>query len=712
MINYKQLMDDFASIAYHHEQIRSFGFGDLAQCTNDIETKQEPLYTRMYIVPQDVFLNQNHIHYNLSIIIMDRVNTDLSNLKDVFSDTLETTKDIWTVLLQSYTQQYGDFSWDIIPDQNPNVASFLERFETIVAGWTLNVSVQVRFDYDKCTPPVLFNFQFPQDHQFQSYKLIIDDYQKFADLHEQINSFGFGDIPQLTNDIETNQEPLYPRMYVHNDLAKFHVGNINLNWKIFFIDRLTDDLSNQIEILSDMLEVVKDLFSKLYLSDFEAQFDAVVNPFFEKTETTLGGWILNLSFTQKYDWNRCVLPIRDFASPSPTPSPTSSPVIPTPTPTQTLTPTPSVTPVLVDGIWMNVGSIWDTVNKFWGSFSPVQPTPTPTASNTPTPSITQTNTPTPSITPTITPTNSLTPTMTPTVTVTSTYTPTPTPTSVNYDPSATAFINAAGITGFTNQNAINNLVVGLKTNNLWNKMIIVYPFIQGTATSNKYNLKDPRNTDDAFRINWYGGMSFNQSGITSTNTINGYGNTHWSPYNYNENVQTIYNNISTGIYRLDQNLKPPGTNNLDFSFGARTNQNASFIGNFTKSDDTPVNHVFSSLNEGSGCPVQVSSQTGTTGFFVSSRVSDSQYTAYKNGVQFGDVAYGTVPTPPTGWFPSQYADVTNITLLSLNLDGTQQWGSSRQQLSWFHLSTGLDDSEVSTLNNIVQQYQTSLNRNI
>ena len=361
---------------------------------------------------------------------------------------------------------------------------------------------------------------------------------------------------------------------------------------------------------------------------------------------------------------------------------------------------------------MNVGSIWDTVNKFWGSFSPVQPTPTPTATNTPTPSITQTNTPTPSITPTITPTNSLTPTMTPTVTVTSTYTPTPTPTSVNYDPSATAFINAAGITGFTNQNAINNLVVGLKTNNLWNKMIIIYPFIQGTATSNKFNLKDPRNTDDAFRINWYGGMSFNQSGITSTNTINGFGNTHWSPYNYNENVQTIYNNISTGIYRLDQNLKPPGTNNLDFSFGARTNQNASFIGNFTKSDATPVNHVFSSLNEGAGCPVQVSSQTGTTGFFVSSRVSDSQYTAYKNGVQFGDVAYGTVPTPPTGWFPSQYADVTNITLLSLNLDGTQQWGSSRQQLSWFHLSTGLDDSEVSTLNNIVQQYQTSLNRNI
>jgi hypothetical protein len=146
MFNYKQLLADFGSIAYHHEQIKSYGFGDLAQCTNDIVTKQEPLYTRMYIVPGDVVLNQNHIHYNLSIIIMDKVNNDLSDLKDVMSDTLEITKDIWTVLLQSYTEAQGYFSWDIIPDQSPNVVSFIERFETIVAGWTMNLSVQIAFD--------------------------------------------------------------------------------------------------------------------------------------------------------------------------------------------------------------------------------------------------------------------------------------------------------------------------------------------------------------------------------------------------------------------------------------------------------------------------------------------------------------------------------------------------------------------------------------
>jgi len=339
------------------------------------------------------------------------------------------------------------------------------------------------------------------------------------------------------------------------------------------------------------------------------------------------------------------------------------------------------------------------------------PLPTVTPTNTVTPTVTKSPGATPSVTPSITPTNTITPSITSSITPTSTVTPTVTP-SGGIDPNAQAFITAAGITGTTNQNAINNLVKGLKSNNLWNKMVIVYPFIQGTATTTKYNLKDPRDTNDAFRISWSGDMVFNQSGITS-NQVNGIGNTYWSPYNYNLSGQTIYNNISTGVYRLDQNLNQPGGTKLDFSFGARTNSNASLIGYFTKSDVSNVNHYFSSLNESTNCPVQVSSQTGTTGFFVSSRTGTSIYKGYKNGVQFGSTATGTVPTPPTGWFPSgTTANNTTITLLSLNQDGTQAWGSSAQLLSWFHLSTGLTDAEVSSLNNIVQTYQTALNRNI
>jgi hypothetical protein len=156
------------------------------------------------------------------------------------------------------------------------------------------------------------NFQFPDDQQFNSYKYVLGEFQEFADLHKQINSYGFGDVEQLTNDIITKQEPEYPRMYVLPDSTHIQPGHIHLGWRVFFVDKLNDDLSNQAYVLSDQLEIVKDFFAKLYLSDFEAGWEASVQPYYERTETTLSGWIINFHFIQKYNFDRCVLPETSF----------------------------------------------------------------------------------------------------------------------------------------------------------------------------------------------------------------------------------------------------------------------------------------------------------------------------------------------------------------------------------------------------------------
>ena len=314
MINYKQLLGNLSDIAYRHPQIKSYGFGDLAQCTNDIETKQQPRYTRMYVVPGDVALNENHIHYRFAVIIMDKLNVDLSNMTEVMSDTLEIVKDVWTILVQSYTEAQGNFSFDIIPDEQPDVVPFVERFETILGGWTLNLSFQVAFDYNSCTPPVIGEFGFPEDQPFESFKMIIDDIQTFADLHEQVNSFGFGDVTQLTNDIITKKEPRYPRLYIEPDLTKLHVGYVDVNLRIFFVDKLDDDLSNLEDVLSDQLEIVKDLFAKLTLSEYDAAYNSPVEMYLERTETILAGWILNVSMVQKFSFDRCVLPELPFVT--------------------------------------------------------------------------------------------------------------------------------------------------------------------------------------------------------------------------------------------------------------------------------------------------------------------------------------------------------------------------------------------------------------
>ena len=56
------------------------------------------------------------------------------------------------------------------------------------------------------------------------------------------------------------------------------------------------------------------------------------------------------------------------------------------------------------------------------------------------------------------------------------------------DPDAQAFITATGISG-TNATATNQLVLDLKSANIWTKMKAVYPMVGGTSTTCKFNLK-------------------------------------------------------------------------------------------------------------------------------------------------------------------------------------------------------------------------------
>lgn len=313
MVNYKQILADFASIAYHHEQIQSYGFGDYKQITNDLVTKLPAKYIRMYVVPGDGILQEGQVLHRFAVVIMDKVEDDLSNLEDVMSDTLEICKDIWTVFYQSYTTQNGNFSWELLPDQLPEIVPFLESFDEIVAGFTLNLTLTYPFDYNSCTPPVDGNFEFPQDGRFDSYRLITDDFKLFADLHEQINSYGFGDVQQITNDIITKQTPLWPRMYVLPSNVQIESGLIRTGWQIYFLDITDDDLSNQQDNLNDMIEIAKDLFAKLYYSELEAVWNATIEPVLQAFETNVSGCILNISIEQISDYNRCVLPLSNFS---------------------------------------------------------------------------------------------------------------------------------------------------------------------------------------------------------------------------------------------------------------------------------------------------------------------------------------------------------------------------------------------------------------
>lgn len=311
MVNYKTIIQDLSGIAFYHHQIRSFGYGDITQITMDIDTKKEPVFTRMYVVPGQVILNQNRIDYNFSIIILDRINDDYSNQPDVMSDTLEITKDIFTILYQSYTADFGGFSIDYEPLWNSSVSPFLERFETILGGWTLNITIEQPFDYNKCLLP-FEGLSLPTSVYYNNYKQVISDLKSIGNSHKQINSVGFGDVTQLTMDVETDKEPLYTKMYIVPNPVSLNQNEIIYNFQISVMDRINIDLSNQRDVMNDTLEIMKDIFTILYLSQYQSQWGATLTPFLEEYETILGGWTININITQPYPYNRCDIPIPSF----------------------------------------------------------------------------------------------------------------------------------------------------------------------------------------------------------------------------------------------------------------------------------------------------------------------------------------------------------------------------------------------------------------
>lgn len=326
-VTYKDVINDLSGIAYAHTQINSFGFGDMAQITNDVETKKEPKYKRMYVVPGNVQLLENRIQYNFNIIIMDIVNADLSNQEDVMSDTLEVCRDIYTILRNSYESSFGGFSINYQPLFNANIVPFLERFDTILGGWTLQLNIEQIFDFDLCVLPLSDELYTPTESKDSSYKLMLNFLRSIGENHKQINSYGFGDIPQITNDIMNNEEPYYTRFYVNPNDTVLLENEVQYTFNLFVLDKLNVDLSNRRDVMSDTLEIMKDIFILTYRSEFETLFSPTITPLIDNYDTVLSGWTMTITISIPFTYNRCVSPIGN--------------------------------------IWRTVNEEWDIINRNW-----------------------------------------------------------------------------------------------------------------------------------------------------------------------------------------------------------------------------------------------------------------------------------------------------------------------------------------------------------
>lgn len=244
---------------------------------------------------------------------------------------------------------------------------------------------------------------------------------------------------------------------------------------------------------------------------------------------------------------------------------------------------------------------------------------------------------------------------------------------------ALKFIDSSGITNQTEKDAVCALVKQLKDSSLWTKIDAVYPYVGSSSLSCKWNLKNPVNSDTAFRLTFSGGWTFSSTGALP-NGVNAYANTYWNSV---ANAGTT--NASMGVYLR--------TNTAD---GAKID-----IG-FLRSSPTAVSGIttrfgseyYGAINTNGAGTI---ANTNTAGFFAVSTVAIDNITMHRNGVN----------TPKT--ITSTSSGNLNVFIGARNLDGSAVLYSDREHMIDF-LGDGLTGAELIKLYNIFTTFKTAVGR--
>lgn len=251
--------------------------------------------------------------------------------------------------------------------------------------------------------------------------------------------------------------------------------------------------------------------------------------------------------------------------------------------------------------------------------------------------------------------------------------------AIPLDSDALAFITAASITDSTQKSAINQLVLDLKSANIWTKMKAIYPFVGGTASSHRFNLKAPTTNTSDFYLTFTGGWTHSSTGALPDGT-SGYADTFLSP-------QSVISQNSAHVSYYSRT-----NTNSGFEIGARypnTNPSMLYIGVRTGGNTASrINNIGTEGNV---------ANTDGKGFYVLSRTGSSNYASFKNNTK-------TTITQTSQSIPAQS--------ITLGAYYENAWYYGSKEAAFASIGDGLSDSEATSLYNAVVTFNTTLGRNV
>lgn len=271
-------------------------------------------------------------------------------------------------------------------------------------------------------------------------------------------------------------------------------------------------------------------------------------------------------------------------------------------------------------------------------------------------------------------------------------------TPASEDADATAFFTATSITDATQKDAVNRLTFALKYYGLWSKIKALYPFVGGTATTHMYNLKDPQNTNAAFRLTFSGGWTHTADGAECNGT-NAYADTF-------VNISTSITSWATSHHIAIYNRTATPTGGGWYAACGDTTTGNPFWGmgfRATPYSDLSAIVYYDSGNTTSGGAFgrAIASFTNRSGPIIGSTLSTSDHKAYINGnlcINNTQTTSGTVSN-------------LNLWLGAINASPGSVFYNGLQ-FAFASIGDGLTTAECARLTQIIEMYQAVLGRGV
>ena len=252
-----------------------------------------------------------------------------------------------------------------------------------------------------------------------------------------------------------------------------------------------------------------------------------------------------------------------------------------------------------------------------------------------------------------------------------------------YNADAQAFFDAITTAGGTltdtEKSAVNTLVIDLQGYGIWSELQAIYPLVGGSNASTKFNLKDPQDTNAAYRINWAGaGWTFSSNGVQQSNSSTTYGDTY---YAQNTNNNTV--GMSMGVYIN------AGTNAVGYDLGALDIQDVMIAAGYG-------NNLFY-VNYSGTSYITYSGATMPNGFFTSNN-DGTNTRSYLNGA-----------------FAQSGAESRSTTMATTIYLGNRNGGAAEptdRRYAFCFIGKKLTDTQQSNLYTSVQTFNTTLGRQV